>query len=618
MTAFWVLLPLCNYFQNSYRARSARAMYAEAYVAMPLGYFLHPTKSNIFPTQDMVHLGFGVNSALSAFYIAEKCRRKFITFQTELLDRGSANLHDLQRWTGKCNHMGMVFPANSLFTFECRRLMPTLGEERVRLPKAALDEISFWSFVGMHTEPIPFRRHQHVSIRLSTDASGYAWGAIVDLPSGQVELRDYWTSRLLAQDICVKEGLAAFFCLQSVRQHLFDRRVDVFVDNEGLVKAWEGLRSRSAELVEVLKSLFLFCVDSRLTLKLIWISTKENPADAPSRVLDRSDSMLSDSLRALLWRVYGPFSFDLMALPSNVFRDPAGRPLPFYSRSPLFSASGTNVFAQPAPAGRAYVFPPFSVIVPLIRLFMEQGVKDVVMVLPVWPGRPASWRHLLLPFIQDELVLSAPGGIGVLRYPSSAGFCDSLLPVPFGLSAFRCGFPSVPSPQAPLPPPPVPVLFGGDSVLRPFSSLDWPSPLRVEVRAYSGAPLRRVLESVAALSDVVDCRIVVIHAGVNDCSKAGETFESDFRDACSFASQVLPSRFPGRHFFFSTICVSRSAVLNARILIANRALRELAAANAWSIISNDNVRTSDLIDDVHLNAAGTARFFQNFVNAVNA
>ena len=76
-------------------------MYANAYEDMMLGYYLQPEKSTIFPTQDMVHLGFGINSALSAFYIADKCRRKFITFQTELLERGSANLLDLQRWTGK-------------------------------------------------------------------------------------------------------------------------------------------------------------------------------------------------------------------------------------------------------------------------------------------------------------------------------------------------------------------------------------------------------------------------------------------------------------------------------------------------------------------------------------
>ena len=111
----------------------------------------------------------------------------------------------------------------------------------------------------MYTEQVPFLTQQHASLRLSTDASGFAWGASVDLPSGHVELRDYWTTDLLSHDICVKEALAVFFCLQSIRLDLYGRRVDVFVDNEGLVHAWEGLRSRSAGLVDTLESVsFLY------------------------------------------------------------------------------------------------------------------------------------------------------------------------------------------------------------------------------------------------------------------------------------------------------------------------------------------------------------------------
>ena len=593
-------------------------MFVLIYIAMQLGYYISPSKSTVFPTQDMVHLGFGINAQTSSFYIAPKCRRKFTTFLNELLTRRTANLLDMQRWVGKCNHLGLVFPAFSLFTYEVRQFMSTLGDERVAFPPSVLKEISFWSFVAMRTEPVPFRKQQHVTARLSTDASGFAWGASVNLPSGPVELRDYWSSSLLSHDICVKEALAVFFCLQAIREHLFDRRVDVFVDNEGLVHAWQGLRSRSAELVEVLKSLFLFCVDNRLSLKLIWISTKENPADAPSRALDRGDSTLSDRLRRLLWRRFGPFSFDLMALPSNAFRGPDGRVLPFFSRFPLPSSRGANVFAQSAPVGRLYVFPPFCLIVPVIRLLMEWGAPDAVIVLPVRDSRPASWLHLLRPFILDELVLSVSGEMGVLRYPSSQGFQDALLPVPFGLSAFRCRFPPVPAPVPPPPVAPVRVLFLGDSVIRALEKLVWPSPWRVWVYALSGASLRRIVERGISLSDRISCDVVVLHGGVNDASKAVAPFEDGFRAACSHASRVIPVCFPGRRVFVSTACVSRSVELNGRVLVVNQMLRELASSASWTVVSNDNISTSDLIDDVHLNAAGTARLFSNIVNALRA
>ena len=171
----------------------------------------------------------------------------------------------------------------------------------------------------------------------------FAWGAQVDLPSGPLLLRDYWTSTLFRCDICSEEALAVLFALRSVASHLFRRRVDVFVDNVGLVLVWAGLKSKSVELTSVLRELFLFCVDNRVSLDLLWVSTKENPADAPSRVLDRSDSMLSSDVRSRLWSLYGPFSFDLMALPSNVFSSPSGSPLPFFSRDPFPSSRGTNV-----------------------------------------------------------------------------------------------------------------------------------------------------------------------------------------------------------------------------------------------------------------------------------
>ena len=174
--------------------------------------------------------------------------------------------------------------------------------------------MEFWSFVDSFTEPVPYLLQQHVTVRLCTDASGYGWGATIALPEGPTTLQDYWSSDLLSHDICSKEALAVLFALQSLESAISRRRVDVFVDNEGLAHAWAGLRSKSAELAGVLQSLFLLTIDLRISLKLHWISTHDNPADEPSRLLQRSDAMLIAPLRARLWSSYGPFSFDLMAL----------------------------------------------------------------------------------------------------------------------------------------------------------------------------------------------------------------------------------------------------------------------------------------------------------------
>ena len=53
--------------QDSSRACAARAVYVHLYMAMRLGYYISPTESTLFPTQSMVHLGFGIDSKTSSW-----------------------------------------------------------------------------------------------------------------------------------------------------------------------------------------------------------------------------------------------------------------------------------------------------------------------------------------------------------------------------------------------------------------------------------------------------------------------------------------------------------------------------------------------------------------------
>ena len=604
------------FLQSSSRACATRALYAHLYASIFLGYYISPTKSTIVPTQSMVHLGFGIDSRNSSFSITDKYRAKFRKCRRDLLERRTANLLDLQRWVGKCNHLRLVFPANSLFTFEARRHMASLQEERLPLPTPVLEEIAFWTFVDSFTEPVPFLLQQHVSLRLYTDASGYAWGASIDLPSGPLVLRDYWSSPLLGKDICAKEALAVLFCLQAIEDRLYCRRVDVFVDNEGLFHAWSGLKANSPELVGVLQSLFLLTLDLRLSLRLHWVPTDRNPADAPSRALSRSDSMLSPALRRKIWAAYGPLAHDLMALPSNVFRDPSGTALPFFSRFPVPSAAGVNVFVQPPPGGRLYAFPPFGIITPVLRLFMEWGGVEVVLVLPVFP-RVAAWSQLLRPFVQDSLPLFSPASsMGALLFPSSAGFSENLLPLRFGLTAYRCVFPA----RSPPPASPVPAAFRvlviGDSVLRPLLTLSWPAPLRVILHSLSGAPVASAVAKARALASV-QFDALLLHAGVNDASRACVDWDARL-DEVGVSLRSLASSLGGRCLLVSTVCQSRCDDINTRVAPLNRVFREGALRGDWALVSNDNIRFHDLSDDVHLNAAGTARLFRNFCVALKA
>ena len=95
-------------------------------------------------------------------------------------------------------------------------------------------------------------------------------------------------------------------------------------------------------------------------LHVYYVPGPENPADPPSRRLSFQDSRLSPEMWNLVQSLYGGHKGHSIDL--------SGKPLPFFSESPLVNAFGVNMFAQsPAFYGSAvfsnpYVFPPICLI----------------------------------------------------------------------------------------------------------------------------------------------------------------------------------------------------------------------------------------------------------------
>jgi hypothetical protein len=359
--------------------------------------------------------------------------------------------------------------------------------ESMVLSPPVLEEIAFWRFIDSFTSPIPWRQEQHIAVSLSTDSSDFKWGATAYVDGKSFIYGDYWSNMCVEEiDICVKETMALFSTLQSLCDNLWNRRVDILVDNEGLVKAWNGLRASSIPLAAVLREIFLLTVEFNCVLNLQWVPSKRNPSDAPSRSIDYKDSTLSSQVRRRINECFGPFHLDLMALPSNVMVDVEGRPLPFFSRFPMPYSTGVNVFAQGKPEGLLYVFPPFGLIPSLLRLFLEWGDIHVVLVVPVLDLVPLWWNTLQM-FAGHFLPLFSKGDVGSLIIPTRRGYAPSLIPSAFGLSAVKCFFPAKPRPTVEIPNvvPPL-VVIVGDSIIKVLVPVKWPVSLRVHVKPRGG------------------------------------------------------------------------------------------------------------------------------------
>ncbi len=116
-----------------------------------------------------------------------------------------------------------------------------------------------------------------------------------------------------------------------MEQHCRNSRDDAYVDNQAVVFGWERERSKDMALNDIRKDIFKVCLTLNIDLHLIYVPSSQNIADRPSRELLKQDTMLGKKLWEEVQSRFGPHTFDLMSLDSNVQISTQGTPLPHFT-----------------------------------------------------------------------------------------------------------------------------------------------------------------------------------------------------------------------------------------------------------------------------------------------
>ena len=129
-----------------------------------------------------------------------------------------------------------------------------------------------------------------------------------------------------------------------------------------------------------------------------------------------------------------------MSLDSNVQRDWRGNSLKHFTPYPTPESSGVNVFNQDLSVCdgnrvNAYVFPPFSLIGPLLRSLASMNAV-VTVVVPLMFPLP-GWWPLLNALSSHSVLVAEKGSTDTLLFPSKDGFIPGSSP--YSLLAFRFG-----------------------------------------------------------------------------------------------------------------------------------------------------------------------------------
>ena len=193
------------------------------------------------------------------------------------------------------------------------------------------------------------------------------------------------------------------------------------MDNKVLVFSWANQYSTSPQLNAVLKEIFQITFKLKCSLVTSYISSSMNPADMPSRKLQKSDATLSKRVWLFIQYLFWPHTVDMFSLDSNAMCDDSGEILKYFTPFPSPNSSGVDAFPQSfTAADNCYAFPPFCLLSAVIKLIIQEKLNCTLIFPDLTPVQP--WFTLVQRFATVIVPVGLMHDTGVILYPSKRGF----------------------------------------------------------------------------------------------------------------------------------------------------------------------------------------------------
>ena len=340
------------------------------------------------------HLGYGIDSANMRFLLTTKRERKLRASATAIL--GCAVRH--RRLVGKRQLAGLAGLAQSTH----------LALPLVRLwLRSTYDDISSrpgWSTqVRLSRQSLTDLRHlttlrtcKHVGRPITllpdtavgwVDAGPRGWGG--RLLSRQDRVAGFWSAWEAGKHITFRELRAVRLFLEHYVHSLRGRRLLLWEDNQAVVGILRGFTTRSAEpaMRADLEEIIGVLEAESILLSVRYIRSKDNPADWWSRVQDKSEWRLHQSVADGLVHRFGVAQIDRFADSSTALLRR------FNAAYPCRGAEAVDAFSVSWEGSHSWINPPWNLVgKALYKLWMEPAASATLL-LPVWPT--ASWWALL-------------------------------------------------------------------------------------------------------------------------------------------------------------------------------------------------------------------------------
>lgn len=414
-----------------------------------LGYILNGTKSKLTPALVQQYIGFIIDTEQCTLAITQKRVDDIEQLAILLSEQQLIDYNLMESFIGKAISSAQAIPNARLFLNACYHAL-TLAKKRKKhtIPASSsiTYELQFWKNIRSISGSRKWLPETHTSLDLQvfTDASHLRWGAIITQNDKQHTFSAIWPDHLRSiekKNINVLELYAVYYLVLTASEQwpddFRDIRLDIHVDNTSAIAAILSQGTTSPLLLVPLRLLFQLLIDKNIVLNAQYVNTKENIADAPSRLHDKYEFQLLPDLFTRLLQVFPTPTVDAFAsaLTTQMVNE---TPLPFYSQFLEMGTRGVNAFAHDLRTymgNREYVYayPPAPLVAPFIRLLQEQRATALVIIpqnIPIQPAWPI-WMSLC-----TSAIIIAPPNCPSARYPTKTGWAVKCFPYAIWALAF--------------------------------------------------------------------------------------------------------------------------------------------------------------------------------------
>ncbi|XP_062572587.1 uncharacterized protein LOC134234524 [Saccostrea cucullata] len=351
-----------------------------------LGFTIHPDKTQFYASQNVVFLGFLLDSVTMTVRLTPEKAQSIKEFCDMVLNQNEVTIKQVAQLVGMfvASEPGVEYARLYYKTLEIEKdlaLKLNRGnfEAHMTISHQSRILLNWWSLnVCKSFKPLTRKPPKFI---FKSDSSKFGWGGVNE-DSGEA-ISGLWDNNICEAHINYLELLARFYTLKGLGENISDSHIRLCMDNSVAVSYVNKQGGKISTLNELARELWTWCIDRNIWLSAEHVQGATNIiADSLSRKNVDMEWKLDEMVFDKLTNLCGKCEIDLFASKDNHQLNK------YYSYTPDPNALGVDAFAHSWRNIDCYLFPPFSVISSVLKKIEEEEVQFALLIAPVWKTQP--------------------------------------------------------------------------------------------------------------------------------------------------------------------------------------------------------------------------------------